>query len=228
MEVGAISQADWNLSQADLDIATSRLQQRQAQLENSRQTLQQQITQASAKLAQLAEVRPVDVRVAEAELERALIAVEQRRADLEDTRVRVPVAGQILRINTRVGEQVNTQQGIVELGQTDQMYAIAEVYETDITRVAVGQEAAITSEYGGFKQVIHGTVDQIGLQVGQPQLLESSSDPSTDENTRVVEVKVRINKQDSSKVASLTNMQVRIEIDARAGQVQDQHRINPG
>ncbi|NER79592.1 MAG: HlyD family efflux transporter periplasmic adaptor subunit [Leptolyngbya sp. SIO1D8] len=210
---GAISQQALETSQQTVETATAMLDQRQAQLANTMQTLEQQISQEQNNLARLREVRPVDVRVAQAELDRALIAVEQRQADLEDTQVRVPVAGQILRINTRVGEQVNTQEGIVELGRTEQMYAIAEIYETDITRVQLGQPARITSEYGGFQDEIRGTVDHVGLQIGQRQLSEGSSNPTQDENTRVVEVKIRIDPTDSPKIASLTNMQVRVAID---------------
>ena len=210
---GAISEQDLEISQQTLETAAATLAQRQAQLANTLHTLEQQISQEQNNLARLREVRPVDLRVAQAELDRALIAVEQRRADLDDTQVRVPVAGQILRINTRVGERVNTQEGIVELGRTDQMYAIAEVYETDITRVRIGQTATITSEYGGFQGGIQGVVDHVGLQIGQRQLSEGSSNPTQDENTRVVEVKVRISPEDSPKVAALTNMQVRVTID---------------
>ncbi|MEL6250199.1 MAG: HlyD family efflux transporter periplasmic adaptor subunit, partial [Cyanobacteria bacterium J06627_15] len=139
-------------------------------------------------------------------------AVEQRQADLADTQVRVPISGQILRINTRVGERVNTQEGIVELGNTEQMVAIAEVYETDITQVAVGQLATLTSEYGGFEGIIRGTVDHVGLQIGTRSLSDGSSNPTTDENQRVVEVRIKIHPDDSPKIASLTNMQVRVVI----------------
>lgn len=89
------------------------------------------------------------------------------QAELEDLYVRVPVEGQILKINTRVGEQVNTSEGIVELAQTNQMYAIAEVYETDISKVRMGQRATVVSENGGFKDEVEGTVDHIGLQIGK-------------------------------------------------------------
>ena len=151
--------------------------------------------------------------MAEIEVEKATIAVEQIKADLEDTKVKVPISGQILRINTRVGEQVNTQQGIVELGRTDEMYAIAEVYETDISKVKIGQPATISSEYGGFEGNLKGTVEHLGLQVGAKQLSEGSQDPTQDENSRIVEVKIRIEPEDSKKVAGLTNMKVRVEID---------------
>ncbi|MEO1298159.1 MAG: HlyD family efflux transporter periplasmic adaptor subunit [Cyanobacteria bacterium J06636_16] len=214
---GAISQETLDESQEALDIARATLAERQAQLSNSEQTLSRQIEQEQETLATLEEVRPVDVEVAQVELERAQIAVEQRRADLADTQVRVPVAGQILRINTRVGERVNTQEGIAELGQTSQMYAIAEVYETDILKVKVGQSVTIASEYGGFPDTIRGTVEHIGLQIGARTLADGSTNPTTDENRRVVEVRIQIHPEDSSQVAGLTNMQVRVDIETGDG-----------
>ena len=210
---GAISSEEKDLAKEQLETAQATLEQVNAQLNNTVETLQEQINQEEKNLARLQEVRPVDIRVAEVELERAIIAVEQREADLDDTKVRVPISGQILRINTRVGEQVNTQQGIVELGQTDQMYAIAEVYETEIGKVKLGQTATVTSEYGGFEGKVRGIVEHIGLQVGARQISEGSSNPTTDENTRVVEVKIRIDPEDNNKVSRLTSMQVRVEIE---------------
>ena len=209
---GAVTRQALDEAKEALDMARANLNERQAQLNNTSQTLQQEIMQEQENLAQLQEIRPVDVKVAEVELEKAIIAVKQVKADLEDTKVKVPIAGQILRINTRVGEQVNTQQGIVELGRTDEMYAIAEVYETDIGRVKIGQPATISSEYGGFKGKLTGTVEHLGLQVGTKQLSEGSEDPTQDENSRIVEVKIRIDPEDSKKVAGLTNMKVRVEI----------------
>ena len=212
---GAVSQQAFDEAKEALDMARATLNERKAQLSNTRQTLQQEINQERGNLAQLQEIRPVDVRVAEVELEKAIVAVERVKAELEDTKVKVPIAGQILRINTRVGEQVNTQQGIVELGRTDEMYAIAEIYETDISKVKIGQPATISSEYGGFEGKLKGTVEHLGLQVGAKQLSESSQDPTQDENSRIVEVKIRIDPKDSKKVAGLTNMKVRVEIDNR-------------
>ena len=210
---GAVSVQVFDEAREGLDMAQAALNERQAQLDNTKQGLEEQIKQERENLARLQEIRPVDVRVAEIEAEKAVIAVEQIKADLEDTKVKVPISGQILRINTRVGEQVNTQQGIVELGRTDEMYAIAEVYETDIGKVKIGQPARISSEYGGFEGKLKGTVEHLGLQVGAKQLSEGSQDPTQDENSRIVEVKIRIEPEDSKKVAGLTNMKVRVEID---------------
>jgi HlyD family secretion protein len=189
------------------------VKERQAELEQTIQTLNAQINQEQAKLAELREVRPTDVRVAQAQLEKARIAVEQKQAALKDSEVRVPVAGQILKINTRIGEQVNISQGIVELAQTDKMYVMAEIAEIDVNKIQQGQTALITSEYNSFAGELRGIVSQVGLQVGRKQTQEAGgSNPSTDKESRVVAIKIEIAPADSPKVAKLTNLQVRVRL----------------
>ena len=183
----------------------------EARYDNTVASLQKQLDRERSILNQLREVRPVDLAEARSELDYAVAQVRQIESELEDYYVRVPIAGQILKINTLVGEQVNTGQGIVELGRTSQMYAIAEVYETDVGQVKVGQPATIISEHGGFEGKLQGTVDHVGLQIKKQDILES--DPAADKDARVVEVKVRLDPEDSKKVAGLTNLQVRVKID---------------
>ena len=213
---GAIGVSLLNDVQEELEKAKGAIVQLEAELEHTKSTLQAKLAQEKANLAQLQEVRPIDVAIAQAELKQARIQVEQHKAELDNTNVRVPVAGQILRINTRVGEQVNVSQGIAELGQTKQIYAIAEIQETDITKISLGQPATIKSEYGGFKGEIKGTVAKIGLQIGKSQIDENQQNPdnpANDLNERVVEVKIRLNPEDSSAVAAFTGMQVKVNID---------------
>lgn len=210
---GAISNSELDNAKEELERTRAIFAQAQANSDNTKSVLQAQLAREKANLQKLQEVLPVDVDIARAELEQALIQVQQRKAELADTQVKVPIAGQILRINTRVGEQVNTQEGIAELGQTKQMYVIAEVYESDILKVKAAQRATINSEYGGFQQEITGKVEEIGLQIGKTRLSQGQNNPTTDINARVVEVKIRINPEDSPKVANLTGMQVRVEIE---------------
>src|SRR5439155_7660559 len=132
--------------------------------------------------------------------------LQAAQAALDRASVRAPVAGQILRIHARSGERVGPN-GIVELGQTDQMQAVAEVYETDIGQVRLGQRAVVTSS--AFPEELQGTVQQIGLQVGQLDLL--STDPTAITDARVVEVKIRLD--DAGRVAGLTNLRVEVRID---------------
>ncbi|PZO33269.1 MAG: HlyD family secretion protein, partial [Shackletoniella antarctica] len=207
---GAVSATELDSRLKTLDTASASLRDAEAQLAGTRQTLTAQIQSATATLTQLTEVRPVDITVAQSEVAYAQSQVDRARADLEDFYVRVPVAGQILSINTRVGERVNPDQGIVDLGQTEQMVVIAEVYETDVPRLAVGQRAEITSENGGFTNTLGGTVESVGLQIRKTDVL--NSDPATDSNARVVEVKIKLDPADSQQVAGLTYMQVRVKI----------------
>ena len=193
----------------------ARLDRAEARYNNTVASLQKQIDREKSILNQLREVRPIDLAEARAELDYANARVRQIESELEDYYVRVPIAGQILKINTLVGEQVDTGQGIVELGRTSQMYAIAEVYETDVSRVKVGQPATIISEHGGFDGKLQGMVDHVGLQIKKQDILES--DPAADKDARVVEVKVRLDPEDSEKVAGLTNLQVRVKIDLDRG-----------
>ena len=208
---GAVSKSDSDDRQELYERARAKLNRVRARLENTVTTLQEQIAQEEAMLGKLREVRPVDLAEAQAEVDYAIAQVKRIESELEDYYVRVPINGQILKINTLVGEQVDTSQGIVELGRTSQMYAIAEVYETDVGQVKVGQKATIVSEHGGFEGELQGTVDHIGLQIKKQDVLES--DPAADKDARVVEVKVRLDPEDSNKVAGLTNLQVRVKID---------------
>ena len=122
--------------------------------------------------------------------------------------IRAPASGQVLEIYTRPGETVGTQ-GILTLGQTQQMNAIAEVYELDIDRVRLGQAATVES--AALREPLTGEVVQIGAQIN-PQNI-NSTDPVTDVDKRVIEVKVRLNPADSEQVSLLTNLQVTVAID---------------
>jgi HlyD family secretion protein len=89
------------------------------------------------------------------------------------------------------------------------MYVVAEVYETDISLVSVGQTATITSRNGAFDQTLTGTVEQVGLQIFKNDVLDD--DPAANADARVVEVRIRVNQ--SEVVADLTNLQVDVLID---------------
>ncbi|EDX83338.1 auxiliary transport protein, MFP family, putative [Synechococcus sp. PCC 7335] len=213
---GALERVELDVALRDYETAQANLAVEQSAREETEKTLSAQIAEEKARLTELGQVLPEAVEIAYAQLEQARIQVSQSQADLDDVLVRAPVAGQILKINTRVGEQVNTQQGIVELAQTDQMMVIAEVYETDIRKVSLGQPVEVTSEYGGVETDLTGVVDQIGLKIGKASFGGEDADPTQDVNARVVTVKIRLNDEDSERVAALTGMQVRVSIDTDA------------
>lgn len=101
---------------------------------------------------------------------------------------------------------------VIALGNTDQMYVVAEVYESDIGRVKLGQPATITSRNGAFRDRLTATVAEVGLQIAKNNILDD--DPAANADARVVEVRLKLNQ--SSVVRGLTNLQVDVAIDITA------------
>ena len=155
---------------------------------------QQQLRRGAAASAVAFEQARLARDVARANLARA-------EAELDLSLLRAPIGGQILRIHAREGERVGAE-GIVEIGETASMYAIAEVYETDIGRVRVGQRATIQSP--ALAGPLEGAVERIGLRIGKQDVL--GTDPVADVDARVVEVEVRLD--DPEPAARLTNLRV--------------------
>lgn len=214
-QAAAIDRLDAELKNAQLEARRYETLYEQgaisASLRDSKQlvadTTRAQLQQAKNTLSSVAEVRPVDVSAAEAELASAQTAVRQAQADLDLASVRSPRDGQILKIHTWAGEIVGDQ-GIADLGQTDQMYVVAEVYESDIQAVRKGQSAVITSS--AFNGEVRGKVDEIGLQIQKKGVLDTN--PTADADARIVEVKIRLDQTGSRKVAGLTNLEVTVQI----------------
>jgi HlyD family secretion protein len=126
-------------------------------------------------------------------------------ARLELSIVKAPLRAQIIEVHAYPGERVGAE-GILELAQTDRMYAVAEVYETDIFKVKAGQSAQVKTS--AMDQALTGKVERIALKVGRMDVL--GTDPIAKTDARVVEVFILLD--DSELVARLTNMQVEVEI----------------
>ncbi|MCX5981554.1 MAG: ABC exporter membrane fusion protein [Nostocales cyanobacterium LacPavin_0920_SED1_MAG_38_18] len=179
------------------------LREAQAVLNRINTTGNNQLKGAKATFNSAAEVRPVEVNVAQMEVDAAISAVKLAKSQLDLAYVHTPVAGQILKVNTQPGELVSTT-GIADIGNTDEMYVVAEVYETDIRRVKVGQSAEITSPAIDGK--LFGKVEEIGWQIGKRQFL--GTDPGLNVDAKVIELKIRLEPDDSKKVVKLSNLEV--------------------
>ena len=204
---GAVSASARDEKQTALATAQAQVEEATAELGRSQQTLQAQIASARANLEQLIEVRPEDIALAQAEVDSATEALAVARTELSKSQVRAPMAGQILKIHSYPGEPVDNQ-GIAELGQTQRMVVVAEVDESDIQQVQIGQSAVVTSD--AFTSELIGTVEQIGQTVNQQSV--SSNQPGSNLDSRVVEVRIALSAEDSDKAASLTNLQVEAAI----------------
>lgn len=148
----------------------------------------------AARLATKAAASAVDV---------ARAKVQRAQAEHERTQIRAPIDGRVLRIVHNPGELV-TSDGVLELGRVQRMYAIAEVYETDIRRVKVGQKATVSAE--ALEKPLSGVVETVRLQVRKHDA--TGTDPAARKDARVVEVEVLLDRPEA--VANLTNLQVEV------------------
>ncbi|WP_197530103.1 HlyD family efflux transporter periplasmic adaptor subunit [Gloeobacter violaceus] len=184
-----------------------------SQLDDKRlvvETLNGQLQQARSALVAIAEVRPTDLRAAAAEIAAARAAEARARAELDTAYVRALQEGRILKIRTRAGEMVSGEP-IAEMGRTERMEAVAEVYEDDLSRLRVGQKATVRSLNGAFSGRLRGTVYRIVPLIGKKDVLDT--DPAADVDARVAEVRIRLDAADSRRVADLTNLKVEVAID---------------
>lgn len=219
---GAISQSDFDSRRLKVDTVVQQLSEAKATLERTQSTGSRQIQEAKAvlsriqnasseqissakgTLSKITEVRPVDVTTAKAELRQAVAAEKEAKANFEQSLVKAPRNSVILKINSRSGETASSD-GIVELGQVQQMMVLAEVYQAHIGKIKEGQNVRVTSN--SLDVDLKGKVDSIGWQIQRQNVI--NADPSENIDARVVEVRVRLDEESSQKAAKLTNLQVK-------------------
>ena len=143
-------------------------------------------------------------------------AVELAQQQVEMSIVRAPIAGRIVNIFTHAGEIIG-QRPILQMTDTSEIVAVAEVYETDIRWVKVGQKAEIASDALPPEiEKLTGTVESIGSTVAQNSLMNLDPTRATTDS-RVVEVRIRID--DGTPVERLLNLQVSVSIVTAASTV---------
>jgi len=152
---------------------------------------------AEASLARARSI--VGVRTAEAR-------VKSAEAELELSIIRAPLAGEVLKVLTYPGERASDAP-ILQMGDTSDMHVVAEVRESDVGRVRVGQKATITSP--ALREPLSGKVEEIGLLIFKNSALDP--DPRADRDSRVVEVRVKLDTPEA--VARLSRLEVYIRIE---------------
>lgn len=172
----------------------------QAILDNAQREMSRQ-----SNLSKTSATSKVKLDEATMQLSIAQADIKAARARMELSVVRSPLRAQVLEVHARPGERVDSQ-GIMELGQTDRMYAVAEVYETDITQVKIGQSARIITP--ALKEPVTGKVERVALMIGRMDAL--GTDPIAKTDARVVEVFILLDEPEA--LSALTNLQVEVEI----------------
>ncbi|MDX2271464.1 MAG: HlyD family efflux transporter periplasmic adaptor subunit [Cyanobacteriota bacterium] len=206
-QAGAIAASERDRYGLAVITTDKQLQAAQAQLNRLLSIQDPELQEARATLEQIAEVRPVDVQVAASEVQVYEAAMQKAQAELNKAFVKALQPGRILEIHAYAGEVIGSE-GILEIGQTQQMAVMVEVYEAEIGRIKVGQPVQVFTDL--LPEPLIGKVDRIGWQVKRQNVI--NSDPSANIDARVVEVWVNLDESDSQKVKSLTHLQVTAEI----------------
>ena len=188
------------------------LKQLRYQLELDRLMAQTKLQRAKAGLARS------QAAIAVESLEKQIEFLESR---IQRTMIRAPIDGQILEVLTWPGERLGNQP-ILQMGDTKEMHAVAEVYETDIGLVRLGQKATIRSP--ALPRELAGSVVRVGVQIYKNDILDV--DPAADADARVVEVRIRLDEPDL--VAGLSNLQVDVEIRLADAAIVEEEMIVPG
>ncbi|MEB3291902.1 MAG: HlyD family efflux transporter periplasmic adaptor subunit [Synechococcales bacterium] len=208
----------WQTSQKQLQEARAALARtqasRQQQIREARAALSrsqtartEQIAAAHSTLDRIAEVRPVDIQAAQAEVTQARAAVAKAQAELDLASVVAPQDGVVLKIYTYAGEKI-APEGVLELGHTQEMTALVEVYESDVQRLQLGQSATVSSD--AIAGELRGKVTEIGRKVLRQNVINTDTSANTD--SRVMEVRITLDPTSSQKAAQFTNSQVTAKI----------------
>jgi HlyD family secretion protein len=198
-----ISEAKANLRRIT-NTGSKQINEAQAVLARIQATSGKQVSSAQGTLSKIAEVRPVDIEAAKAELKQAIAAEKEAKANFEQAFVKAPKDSVVFKIHTRPGETVSND-GIVELGQVKQMIVIAEVYQTNISKIKEGQNVRVVSN--SLPNELQGKVNLIGWQIQRQNVI--NADPSDNIDSRVVEVRVDLDEKSSQNAAKFTNLQVK-------------------
>ncbi len=160
---------------ANLDRASADLELAKADLEDSQRGLERQRTMFASGLTSKAEVDGAEARFrrVEAAIKSAAAAVKSAEVELENTRIRAPFNGTVLTKDADVGEIVapfassaNSRGTVVSMADMSSLQVEADVSESNITSITVGQPCEIVLDaysdkrYQGIVHKIVPTADR--------------------------------------------------------------------
>jgi len=206
LQRGQELRASSQISQANLERLQATADEMRGELDRAHASL--------SRYAGFNEGTQPDIVLAQRNLESAAADLKRAQIDLSMAEVVAVVDGQVLSINTRIGERPGTR-GIATLGNTERMEAELEVYQGDVQQVAIGQDVSISAPALG-DVALAGRVARVGLEVKRQQLVEN--DPAANTDARVVLVRVALDPASSPRAAAFTGLQVEGRIATQAQQ----------
>lgn len=206
--------SSWDQLQASVREAKAKLRATTSllpSLQFSQQRARQLFREGGISEQELGEVQSnVISKQADIELDRA--SLEKAETQLAAAEVRSPMNGTLIRIFSWPGMK-ETDQGLAVIGRSNRMQVWAQVFQTDVNRLQMGQEATVTAESGGFKGTLVARLASIISQVSERDLFATSG--SNDVNARVVLVKLDLEPADRARVERLSGLNVLVRFSDR-------------
>jgi len=173
--------------------------------------LRADIEGAKQTLDKIKEVRPEDVVTARSELRKAEASRERAQQEWAYATVRAPQEGRILKIFAWPGDKVGDN-GLLEMADTSNMVVTAEVYQSDMDKLEIGQGATITAD--GFQGSARATLYKVLPQVQKQSTFAGT--PGENMDQRVYEVKLRLHPtaKEKPRLRFASNLQVNVVFDA--------------
>jgi HlyD family secretion protein len=166
-----------------------------------------ELREAEARLTSLTSARPEDIAVAQAKVRSAEAGSERARADAALCEVLAPISGKILKIYAQPGDLVGPE-GLLELADLDRMEVVADVYETDLSRVRIGAQADVSVP--GTTLHYSAEVREISRLVKRE--LQAGTDPTAAVDGRTVEVRLALDPAGSRDLSQRVNSRVQVAI----------------
>ncbi|SFK69064.1 HlyD family secretion protein [Nitrosomonas aestuarii] len=216
--------SDYKKREAEVAAAKTRIKALEAQLASEKVALTfnqkehqryESLSQKSMTTASLAENKHLAFKQSQLNIQRFSAEIENAKsqlliaeAELRNTIIFAPISGTVLKILTRPGERINDR-GLLEMANLTQLDIVAEIYESDLPRIRVGQNARINAI--GFEQIYNARVRELGYQVKKNDL--NDTDPLADRDNRIVEVRLTLESDAVNDLRHQIFRQVRVQIE---------------
>ncbi len=195
--------SDYTKKKAEVDAARTRIKVLEAQRAveevalafNKREYLRyRSLEQSAAASVSLADAKRLAFEQSDANLKHLAAEIANARSEqkiseaaLENTLIYAPITGTVLKILTWPGERISDN-ALLEIADLTRLDVVAEVYESDLPQVKVGQKGCIHAP--GFKRSYHAKVRELGFLVKKNDL--NDTDPLADRDNRIIEVRLTL------------------------------------
>jgi len=148
-----------------------------------------------------------DLKRLSAEITRAQAEQKIAEAELDNTLITAPITGTVVKIFARQGERIGDN-GLLQIADLSQLDVVAEVYESELPQVKIGQTGCITAT--GFKRSYRAQVRELGFLVRKNDL--NDTDPLADRDNRIIEVRLTLEPEAVADLQHQIFRQVKVRI----------------